>query len=256
MAQSAAQLQSGGKRQSDLRILLRGTAFIVPHWPRLTGSVLAMFAQTGAVVAAPWLVKWGLDSYIRASDVSGLNLVFLAFVIVAAGQFATSWLNEVLMAYVHTWVLYDLRVRLFRHVQRLSMGYFDRNEAGNIMSRVQSDVEGIADFLWVVVFSFTQIVTLAAVIVAMYAMSPGLALLTLAVVPAMAVGLAVWRRWAGVYGVVQEAFANLNSELQETISGIRVVQSLNREADSIRRLVKANKEYTDIDLRSASLIPS
>ena len=156
------------------------------------------------------------------------------------------------MIWVHERLLLTLRTRLFGHVQRLSMAYFDQNEAGNIMSRVQNDVEGVAQFLNVLVFSLRQVVTVVAVAIAMFAMSPRLALLTLTVVPFLIVALLVWRRFSGIYSVWRQSFASLNSGLQETISGIRVVQSLSREDDSVKRLARANREYAAVSIRGGA----
>ena len=236
----------GEDRPGDVRTLLRGIPFIHPHWHRLSLTILAMFAHTGTVVAGPWLVRLGLDSFISAGDLDGLNLLFLGFVLVGAAQYSTSWVQAVVMDYVEHRLLYAVRVHLFGHVQRLSMSFFHRNETGKIMARVQGDVDGFADFLAFLIFGLTRVITLVGIMAAMVAMSPLLAAVTFALIPALIVALAFWRRLAGAYRRERETFAELNAEVQEVISGIRVVQSLSREEDATRRLMKANGSYAAV----------
>ena len=131
-------------------------AFARPSIVRLIVSVVALFAHTGAVVALPWLVKWTIDSRIGSGDASSLNLVAVLFLAVGAMQYVTNMVHRRTLEFAEQQLLRSLRVALFDHLQRLSMAYFDRNEAGKIMSRIQSDVEQLANFLGIVVFSTAQ----------------------------------------------------------------------------------------------------
>ncbi len=128
-------------------------------------------------------------------------------------------------------ILLNLRSQLFDHLQRLSVRFFDRNEVGRIMSRVQNDVGELGDFLdsgafWVV----GEIVSLVAIIFALFAMNFNLALLTLSVVPLLFLFILFWQRKARQSFIrVRQAIAPVNAALQENISGVRVIQSLSRE---------------------------
>ena len=224
----------------NLQIVLRLKTFLRPHMLHLLVAVGAMFALSGTIVAVPWLIKQAFDDHISVGQLSGLELLVIAICVVAVAQFASTYVHEGLMEYVYERVLLAIRVALFRHLQGLSMSYFDRTEAGKVMSRIQNDVEQVSSFFWVGVFALAQTVTLAGVMISMLAMSARLALLTFAVVPALVLGVWFWYRFAGrAYRRIREAQAFLNSELQETISGIRVVQSLNRQDEGFRRLADA-----------------
>ena len=245
----------------DHRVVVRLMTYLLPHWRDVAVTTAAIFLYTGTVVALPWLVKLTIDSYIGTGNLSGLNLVALAFIFVASVQFASNYLHLRLMAFVGQRVLYTLRVELFGQLQRLSMSYYDRNEVGRVMSRVQNDVQQLQEFLTIVVISLADVLSLGGIIAVMFAMSPRLAVITLSVVPILFVVLVVWQRSARLSFIrVRQAIAVVNSGLQENISGVRVVQSLNRERTNIRRSGEANTKHLDANLRagrlSAALLPS
>ena len=165
------------------------------------------------------------------------------------------------MGFVGQRVLYSLRIELFRHLQRLSMKFFDRNEVGRIMSRVQNDVQQLQEFISIWVTGLSDVLTLGGVIVAMLIMNARLALITLTVVPLLFIILAVWQRYARVaFRRTQTAIAGVNTGLQENITGVRVVQSLNREQANIQRFGTANAKNLDANLQAtrlvAALLPS
>ena len=165
------------------------------------------------------------------------------------------------MAFVGARVLYTLRVRLFRHIHRLSMSFFDRSEVGMTMSRVQNDVQQIQDFLSVVVLTLADVVAFVGIVTVMMLMDFQLALITLTVVPLLFAMLAIWQQYARrSFMRVRRAIAVVNSGLQENISGVRVVQSLNREDANIRQFGTANRENLGANLEAtrytAVLMPS
>ena len=195
-----------------------------------------ILVYTITAAALPWIIKWIVDSHIPADDKSAINLAALAFLAVATVQLASQYLHRRLIAFVAQGVLYDLRTDLFRHIHRLSLPFFDRNEAGRIMSRLQNDTREIEQFVAVVVFSLANLFSLVTVAIAMIAMSPLLAAVTMTVVPIFVGIIMVWQRVAKRPRMqTRITDASVNSHLQETISGIRVVQSMNREQANMRR---------------------
>ena len=245
----------------DHQVVTRLFGYLRPYWRLLPITIAAMLVYTGTVVALPWTVKWAIDSYIRPGDLSGLDLVIVVFLLIAAIQFGANYVHLRLMAYLGQRVLYTLRMTLFRHLQRLSMSYHDRHEVGSVMSRVQNDVQQLQEFLSIGLLSLADVLSLSGVMAAMFIMSPRLAAITLTVVPLLIVILLVWQRYARIsFRRVRTAIATVNSGLQENISGVRVVQSLNRERANSRRFERANYEHLDANLQagrfSAALLPS
>ena len=206
-----------------------------------------ILVYTITAAALPWIIKWIVDSHIPADDKSAINLAALAFLAVATVQLASQYLHRRLIAFVAQGVLYDLRTDLFRHIHRLSLPFFDRNEAGRIMSRLQNDTREIEQFVAVVVFSLANLFSLVTVAIAM---SPLLAAVTMTVVPIFVGIIMVWQRMAKRPRMqTRITDASVNSHLQETISGIRVVQSMNREQANMRRFRTALDECLAAFLR-------
>ena len=245
----------------DHKVVVRLLAYFKPYRGYIAVTILAMLVYSATIVAQPWIVKWTIDSFIRRGDLSGLNVAVTAFIFVAVIQYLSGYLNQRLMALVSQRVLYTLRVRLFDHLQRLSMSFFDRSESGILMSRVQNDVQQLQVFMEVVLTSLANVVSLVGIVAAMIVMDASLGLITLSVAPVLFVILVVWQRAArGTFMRVRGAIAVVNSGLQENISGVRAVQSMNREQANIRRFGRANYDNLEANLRAgrltAALLPS
>ena len=237
----------------DGRVIVRLGRYLRPHWRVIALAFVAVAVSTGTGVAVPWLVKWVIDAKIGMGDASGLDLVLPIFATVAVVQAVSGYSHQRLMDYAGERVLYALRVGLFDHLQRLSMPYFDRTPAGAVMSRVQNDVEQLRTTLPIFVTAVIDLVLLAAIAAVMFAMSPTLAVISLSVVPLILGSLLVWQRYAtGPFRRIRETLADVNAQLQETIAGIRVVQSLGTEKDAMRIFSRANRSHLESSLRAES----
>ena len=250
-----------GGQLYDHKVVVRLFDYLKPHWLLLLLTVGAMFLYTATVVAIPWLVQRIIDDYIRAGDLTGINWIVAIFVVVASIQFGANYLHLRAMAFVGARVLYTLRVKLFRHIHRLSMSFFDRSEVGMTMSRVQNDVQQIQDFLSVVVLTIADVVAFVGIVTVMMLMDFQLALITLTVIPLLFIMLAIWQQYARrSFMRARRSIAVVNSGLQENISGVRVVQSMNREDANIRQFGSANRENLGANLEAtrytAALMPS
>ena len=220
----------------DHGVVLRLARYLRGHERRIGLAMATILAYTITAAALPWIIKWIVDSHIPAGDKSAISLAAVAFLAVATVQLASQYLHRRLIAFVAQGILYDLRIDLFRHIHRLSLPFFDRNEAGRIMSRLQNDTREIEQFVAVVVFSLANLFSLVTVVIAMIAMSPLLAAVTMTVVPIFVAIIMVWQRVAKEPRLqTRVTDASVNSHLQETISGIRVVQSMNREQVNMQR---------------------
>ena len=225
-----------------------------PYRGRLAVAVVAMLAYSGTVVALPWTVKQAIDQLLATpgNDLLGFAAGVGLFGLVAAARFATGLVHSRTMVTISEWVVLDIRTRLVAHVQRLSMSFYDRNQVGQIMSRVQNDVEQLADSLWILTLSTASFVSVIGIAAAMLAMDALLAGITLAFVALLIPSLALWRRIAHrPIRRAQETIAEVNSSIQENVAGIRVVQSLNRQQENIRGFREVNRDNLDATLRSA-----
>lgn len=237
----------------DHRIVMRLLSYFRPYATIVIIAFVATMAYTATVVALPLIVAVVIDDYIP-DDLAGLNWIVGVFVAVAAVQFLASYLNMRLMALAGQNVLRTLRIELFNHIQRLSMSFFDENEVGRIMSRVQNDVRQLQEVLPIFVNSLGQVMSLIGIVGAMMFLNVRLALITLSVVPILFIALSIWQRFARrSFMRVRTAIAEVNSGLQENISGVRVVQSLNQEQRNIRRFERSNVANLEANLQASRL---
>jgi len=260
MRRFGEQLDQDGKLY-DHAVVIRLLRYFRPYWPIVSVAFVAMLVFTATVVALPLLIRTVIDDYIRLGDLSGANVFILLFVGAAAAQFVFTYINQRLMAYVGQRVLFTLRVQLFSHIQKLSMSFFDQNETGRIMSRVQNDVRQLQEVISIFVNSFGQVMSLIGIVWAMMFLNQTLAAVTLSVIPVLFIFMVVWQRFARASFLrVRTAAAGVNSDLQENISGVRVVQSMNREQRNMRSFARSNQESLSANLQasrlSAALLPS
>lgn len=232
-----------------MRRLLR---YLEPYRWQVVPAVALLVSLAGMQIVGPWLVQLALDEAVPAADgrlVALLAIAYMASAIVAFGleygqMLVTTWLGQSVMR--------DLRREIFAHLQRLDLGFYDRNPVGRLMTRITSDVETLNNlFSSGVVAIFGDLVTLLFVVSAMLVMDWRLALVTFSVLPFVAWAAIVFRtRIRVAYRDIRIRMARINAFLHERITGIRVVQLFNREEPDARRLEKINDDYLEAHLRS------
>ncbi|MFH1639707.1 MAG: ABC transporter ATP-binding protein [Chloroflexota bacterium] len=205
--------------------------------------------------AGPWLVGMAIDRFIKAQDLAGLNLIVGAFIGVGAVSGGARFLEITATTYLSQGVLLRMRLDLFRHLERLSLSFYDANEVGRIMSRVQNDVEQLEELFDGGLFSVvSDILTLGGIVVALLLMNVRLALVTMSVVPLLVITVTFWHIWATAASMrVRQAMAVVNGALQENISGVRVIQSLCRENSNLERFAGVNGVHLRASLHAGRL---
>ena len=250
----AEQDEDEGGQIYDHTVVTRLLRYLLPYWPKLLLTLAAVIVYTGAVVALPWMVALIIDSYVRTGDLAGLNIVVPIFLSIALLQYGSQFVHLSTMALVGQKVLYTLRVGLFRHLQGLSMNYYNRNEVGRVMSVVQNDVQQLQEFLSILIITFADVLSLTGIITAMFLLDAQLAAITLLVIPLLVVMMVIWQRFARrAFMRARYAIAAVNAGLQENISGVRAVQSMNRENANIRSFGAANSENLGANLEAGRM---
>ncbi len=239
----------------DSRVVSRMVRYFAPFRVALPLTIASTLLYTFTIVASPSLVRTSIDNYIVAANLAGLNFIVLLFIGNAVLQFIAYYTQIRAEAAIGQGILLGLRRQLFDHIQRLSISFFDRNEVGRVMSRLQNDIGEMGDFLDSGAFWVTgEIVTLVAIAVAMFSMQFRLALITLSVVPFLFLFILIWQRGARQSFIgVRKAISAVNSALEENISGVRVIQSLSRESTNLQRFEGLNMAHYRANLRSAML---
>jgi ABC-type multidrug transport system fused ATPase/permease subunit len=208
-------------------------------------AVASLLAATLTSLAPPYLAKLALDDGIRHEDFHALVIVVIVFV--AAGLL--NWAASSAQTYFTGWtgerILADLRTNLFRHLQRLSLGYFERNRAGVIISRLTNDVEALDQLVTDGVTSlFQNTLILIGTAAILFALDWKLALATLAVFPLLALATAIFRVVSSrAYRAVRERLGLVTATLAEDIAGMRVVQAFTRQSANDRHFREVNGAY-------------
>ena len=205
--------------------------FVRPYTGKLVISAILMLIASAASVAGPYFVKVAIDSGLNAGNPATLRYTILAYLIVSVIQWVGTYYRVNIMAWVGQSVIYDLRKKLFAHLQELSLGFYSRYSVGRVITRAINDVETLRDFMtWALLAIARDIFTLALIIVVMLDMDVRLALLTFSVLPVMVLITIVFRRASrAAYRKVRAAISWVNSVLAENVNGVRVVQAFSRQ---------------------------
>ena len=216
-----------------------------PYKGRTALAVVTLVGYTLVALLPPYLVKLAVDDGIETGDLDALTVVVAAFLAAGIAAFVLSAAQTYFTGWVGERALADLRIQLFNHLQRLSLGYYERNRTGAIISRITNDVEALDQLVTDGISSLVQnSLVLVGTVVVLFVLDWRLALATLIVLPLMAVAT-VWFRSRSnrAYKRVRERLGLVTATLAEDISGMRVVQSFTREPTSQATFRGINERY-------------
>jgi ABC-type multidrug transport system fused ATPase/permease subunit len=239
-------------RARNLRGLLE---LLRPYRLRVAGMLVALIVGTAASLAPPLLAKVAIDNGIEHHDTHTLVLVVLAFLLSALLVWGMTYLQTYLVGLVGQRALADLRIRIFTHLQRQPIGFYESRPAGVLISRITNDVEALESLVTDSVVTLVQSgLTLFGAIAVLLYLYPGLALLTFCIVPFVA-GLSIWFRLvsAGAFRRTRETIGTITAYLQETLSGIRVVRSFGQEPRHEAQFAQLNRENCDANMVTVRL---
>ena len=248
-------LNDAGQRPIHYRrVLLRLFGHLLPYRGEMTVAMLAILVYSGTTVALPWIVKIAIDRYIAndSGDLAGLTRMVALFLVVAVVQFAVVYLHGRILVSVAQRLIYAIRAEIFSRIQSLSMAFFDRNRTGSIMSRVHNDVSQVDELTFIAVRSVANSLAIVGIAAAMLVMNTPLALVTLVLVVGLIPLLSWWQSLAqGALQRTRQTIAEVSSIAQENISGVRVVQSLNRQERNIAIFEEANEGHLASSLQAS-----
>jgi ATP-binding cassette subfamily B multidrug efflux pump len=236
----------------DARLMRRLLQYLRPHWRAVLVSLLAILASSALQLLPPWLTLQVIDIYIPARDVEGLALIAGLFIVVLIGEFLLEFLQTTTLQMTGQQIMFDLRMQIYAHLQRLDIQFFDRNPVGRLMTRVTTDVDALNElFTSGVVSVFGDVFTLVGIMTAMLLLDWQLALIAFAVVPLIA-GVTHWFRInvRQTYRDVRIWIARINAFLQEHLTGMSTVQVFRQEARTFDQFDDINREHTNANVRS------
>jgi ATP-binding cassette subfamily B protein len=235
---------------------LRGLAEIMaPYRWRVIAMLTALVASTAAALAPAPLAKVAIDDGIRRHNTGTLDVIVVAFLASAVIYAVASYLQTYLVGWVGQRALRDLRLKLFAHLQSLSIGFYSRNRAGVIISRLTNDVEALDQLVEDGMATLFQSgLTLLGVVGILLVLDWKLALFTFLALPVLFVGALAFRiASADAYRLTREKIAWITGYLQETLSGMRVVRAFGQEARHIERFGELNEDNRRANMKTVYL---
>jgi ABC-type multidrug transport system fused ATPase/permease subunit len=248
----AGERASRGSRGRNLRALIE---LVRPYRLRAAAALVALVLGTAASLAPPLLAKVAIDRGIERHDIHTLELVVLAFLLSALLVWLTTGAQTYLVGWVGQRALADLRIRIFTHLQRQPIGFYESRPAGVLISRMTNDVEALESLVTdSVVTLFQAGLTLIGAVGVLLYLDVKLALLTFCIVPLVAAA-SIWFRLvsAGAFRRTRETIGAITAYLQETLSGIRVVRSFGQEPAHETRFAALNEDNREANMVTVRL---
>jgi ATP-binding cassette, subfamily B, multidrug efflux pump len=236
----------------DARLMRRLLHYLRPYSPRAALALAAIIASSMLQLAQPYLMKEAIDRYIPAGNLDGLDRIALWYLLILLASFVLEFTQTWVLQNIGQRIMFDMRMEIYAHLQRLDLRFYDRNPVGRLMTRVTTDVDVINDlFTSGVVSIFGDVFTLAGIMIVMLTMNWQLALVSFAVLPLIFIVTQWFRRNVREsYRTVRRLIARINAYLQEHITGMGTVQLFRQEQRVYSRFDAINEEHRKANVDS------
>jgi ATP-binding cassette, subfamily B, multidrug efflux pump len=236
----------------DARLMRRLLTYLKPYRRSVFLALVCLIAGSALSIIQPYLTKIAIDRYIRTNNFAGLYHIAILYSLTLLCVFALSFGQTWLINIMGQKIMYDLRMQIFRHLQRLDVSFFDKNPVGRLMTRVTTDVDALNElFTSGVISVFDDVFTLSGIIISLFVLNFRLALGIVAILPFLIMVTLLFKiKVRDSYRKVRTAIARINAFLQENITGASVVQLFCQEKKQYRQFTRINKDHLDANLQS------
>jgi ATP-binding cassette subfamily B protein len=246
----------------DSRLMKRLLGYLRPYKWQVVVALLSIILKAGADVLGPFLTKTAIDKYLSSASAHnhsildrflssrplvGIAQLGVAYLLLLLVSFGLEYTQTYLMQWTGLKVMFDLRSQIFRHLQHMHIGFFDKNPVGRLVTRVTTDVDALNEmFTSGVVAIFEDVFVLAGIVLIMLGMNWWLALITFSVLPLIFWATMVFRKSVrDSYRRIRTAIARINAYLQEHVTGMVVLQLFNREKRAYSSFDRVNAQHMD-----------
>jgi ATP-binding cassette subfamily B multidrug efflux pump len=236
----------------DAKLMRRLLRYLRPYKAQVAVALAAIISGSVLQLAQPYLMKIAIDRYIATRDMSGVDRIAIAYFFILIASFVLEYVQTWMLQMTGQRIMYDMRLQIYEHLQRIDLQFYDRNPVGRLMTRVTTDVDVLNDmFTAGVVSIFGDVFTLAGIMIVLVMMDWRLALVTFAVLPLIVLVTQWFRRNVREsYRTVRAWVARINAFLQEHITGMSTVQLFRREARTFDRFDDINRRHRDANIDS------
>lgn len=236
----------------DGRLIRRLIRYLRPYKKNVVAGIALLLVVAGLEIIGPILTQIAIDKYVTKGDYEGLRHIVFLYILVLGSRFLFEYAHNYVMSITGQYVMYDIRKAIFKHLQTLSLSFFDKNPVGRLVTRLTSDVDTLNEmFTSGVVTIFGDFFILIGIIGVLIYYNAGLALLTFSVLPLMFYATFLFKKKVRVgFQKIRSRIARINSFLHENISGMRIVQLFNREKRNFAQFDAINKSHTDAHIET------
>lgn len=236
----------------DRVLIKRLCAYMKPYWRQVVLILFLNLGSTCGILAGPLLMRYGIDRYIKAGTLDGLSGIALLMILAMLADMVFSYFEEYRLQMLGQRVMYDLRMGIFSHLQKMEVAFFDRNPVGRLMTRVMGDVQVLNElFTSGVITIFTILIKIVGIMVIMLYMNWKLALAMFTVLPIIFGATTVYQIYSRrAFRDQRKHLARINAFLQENIVGMTTVQLFAQERRNFLKFDQRNQAYLQAGLRS------
>jgi ATP-binding cassette subfamily B protein len=242
-------------REQARHVVRRAFSMLRPYRWEVISAFAVMLGSTAAILAGPWLVRYGIDQGLRKRHPAALDRAALGYLFVAVAALVLARAQILLVTRLGEKFLRDLRTRVFAHIQSMSMAFFDKEQTGKLVARMTSDIDSLQELVQQGLVQFvTNTLLIVLSVVVLVVMSPMLALLCMISLPVVIVASVRFQRSSNeAYLAVRDRIGQTLSTLQEGLSGVRVIQAFGREDVQEQRFAEENQAQLDAQMRAVKL---
>ncbi len=233
------------EKQLDKKIFIRLLKYIKPYRFLLAMTVFLLFISAGLQILGPYLIKIAIDNYIIPGNADGLINIVIFYGLAILFEFVIRYLQGYYTEYMGQKIMHDMRMDIFSHIHRMPMSFFDKNPVGRVMTRVTTDVQTLNEMLSSgIVTLFGDIFMILGILVIMLSLNWKLSLITFSVLILLAIATFIFRSKVRVtFRIIRTKISNINSFLQEAITGINTTKIFNRENENDAEFEVLNQGY-------------
>ena len=240
----------------DMVLFKRMIGYITSQKRESTLLVLSIIASTLINLLPPYMYSLAIDKYIKQLDTRGLYLLGVGFIAVYLFTFVTQYVRQYYINWLGSKLELNMRMDMFKHLQQLSLDYYAQHEVGSVVSRVTNDVDKITELITSGVANVVaDVLTLIGIIGIMLWMNLRLSLVTFSVIPLMVIFLYLWgRRVRRVYRETRKTIASVSAKMEESVSGMKEIQSYSREGETRREFQQINRSNMQANVQAGQVM--
>ncbi|HEX9914791.1 MAG TPA: ABC transporter ATP-binding protein [Candidatus Bathyarchaeia archaeon] len=240
----------------DVVLTRRMLGYVTRHRRKSVILFAVLLVSTVVSLLPPYMISLVIDQYIKKMDTEGLVLIGGAFVAVYALVFVTQYAHRYLIEWLGSRLEYDLRMDIFRHLQELGLDFYAKQEVGNVVSRATNDVEKITELVSTGIAGIiADLFTLLGIVAIMLYMNWWLSLITFSIIPIMFLFLYFWgKRVRKVYRETRKTIASVSAKMEESVSGMREIQSFSRESQTREEFQQVNRNNMDANVQAGQVM--